>query len=340
MTRKTGFNRLPPLSALRGFEAAARLNSFSKASSELFMTQSAISHQVKLLEEYFGQPLFKRVNRTVEVTDAGLDFLKTTQLVLSQLQKGTVRLEFFNKAAVVVNTTPAFAGKWLMRRLPAFKQQHPEIDAWIYTQYSQDELENAEVDFAIWLGTGDWSNTQCIKLFDDEVTPLYAPSMLAEGESIGSPEDLAKYPLIHVEQVERREDWQAWLMQQGITDVESVLGYNFNDSSLALDCALAGQGVVLGSTLLAQDLIASGQLIRPFEQSLTTELNYYLVYRKDKLNDDNVRCMVDWILAQFSSIESDQNKENCSEQALELEGIQIESSALASSKTNDDLTEQ
>lgn len=300
MKKKSGFNRLPPLSALRGFEAAARLNSFSKASSELFMTQSAISHQVKLLEEYFGQALFKRVNRTVEVTDAGIDFLKTTQLVLSQLQKGTIRLEFFNKEAVVINTTPAFASKWLMRRLPEFKQGNPDIDVWVYTQYSQHQLENAEVDFAIWLGTGDWPGTQCIKLFDDEVTPLYGPSMLADGQTIETPQDLANFPLIHVEQVERREDWHAWLTQEGVSEVESVVGYNFNDSSLALDCALSGQGVVLGSTLLAQDLIDSGQLIRPFEHSLATELNYYLVYQEDKVKEENIQQMIDWILAQFS----------------------------------------
>jgi len=301
MKKKSGFNRLPPLSALRGFEAAARLNSFSKASSELFMTQSAISHQVKLLEEYFGQALFKRVNRTVEVTDAGIDFLKTTQLVLSQLQKGTIRLEFFNKEAVILNTTPAFASKWLMGRLPNFKQQNPDLDVWVYTQYSQHQLENAEVDFAIWLGTGDWPGTQCIKLFDDEVTPLYGPSMLADGQTIETAQDLANFPLIHVEQVERREDWHAWLTQEGVSEVESVVGYNFNDSSLALDCALSGQGVVLGSTLLAQDLIVSGQLIRPFEHSLATELNYYLVYQEDKVKEENIQRMIDWVLAEFSN---------------------------------------
>ena len=310
MKKKTGFNRLPPLSALRGFEAAARLNSFSKASSELFMTQSAISHQVKLLEEYFGQALFKRVNRTVEVTDAGIDFLKTTQLVLSQLQKGTIRLEFFNKESVVLNTTPAFASKWLMRRLPEFKQQNPDLDVWVYTQYSQHQLDTAEVDFAIWLGTGDWPGTQCIKLFDDEVTPLYAPNMLASGQEITTPQDLANFPLIHVEQVERREDWHAWLTQEGVTEVESVVGYNFNDSSLALDCALSGQGVVLGSTLLARDLIASGQLIRPFESSLTTELNYYLVYQEDKIKDENIQCMIDWVLAEFSNVEDQTEQED------------------------------
>jgi LysR family glycine cleavage system transcriptional activator len=320
MNKRIGFQRLPPLSALRGFEAAARLNSFSKASSELFMTQSAISHQVKLLEEYFGQALFKRVNRTVEVTDAGIDFLKTTQLVLGQLQKGASRLEFFNKGAVVLTTTPAFASQWLMPRLSEFKQNNPEIDAWIYTKYSQEELVNAEVDLAIWLGTGDWPNTQCIKLYSDTVTPLYAPSLLADGETIDSPEDLAKYSLIHVEQVERREDWNAWLTQEGVSDIESVAGYNFNDSSLALECALSGQGIVLGSTLLAHDLIASGQLIRPFEHSLETEFNYYLVYKKNNTREGNVQQMIDWILAQFSTlVHSDENQCNSLDNILEDE---------------------
>ena len=301
MPTKSGFNRLPPLSALRGFEAAARLNSFSKASNELFMTQSAISHQVKLLEDYFGQALFKRVNRTVEVTDAGVDFLKTTQLVLSQLQKGTVRLEFFNKPGLVVlDTSPAFASKWLMERLPEFKSAHPEIDAWVYTKYSQESLEHAEVDLAVWLGNGDWPGVDCIQLFEDEVTPLYAPSMLQPGQKIESYEDLTQFPLIHVEQVERREDWHAWFSEVELPEAESVAGYNFNDSGLALDCALSGQGVVLGSAFLARDLIESGQLVRPFDKGLATERNYYLVYRSDKRDNENVEAMASWILSKFS----------------------------------------
>ena len=293
--------RLPPLKALRAFEVAGRHQSLKKAADELHVTTGAISHQIKLLEDYFGQPLFKRVNRTVEVTDAGLDFLKTTQRVLSQLQTGTLRLEFFTKPGLVVlDTSPAFASKWLMKRLPEFRQLHPEIDAWIYTKYSQEPLEHAEVDLAVWLGSGDWPGVECIKLFDDEVTPLYAPSLLEPGQTIETPADLCQFPLIHVEQMERREDWQSWYGEVGIEDAECVAGYNFNDSSLALDYALSGQGVVLGSAFLARDLIASGQLIRPFEQSLPTELNYYLVYRADKMDNDKVKAMANWLLAKLS----------------------------------------
>ncbi|WP_168204151.1 transcriptional regulator GcvA [Aliikangiella coralliicola] len=301
MSQKRGFNRLPPLSALRGFEAAARLNSFSKASSELFMTQSAISHQVKLLEDYFGQPLFKRVNRTVEVTDAGIDFLKTTQLVLGQLQKGAIRLEFFNKPGLVVLTTPpSFANKWLMSRLHEFNSQNPDLNVWVYTKYSQEELEHAEVDLAIWHGTGEWTGVEKIKLFDDKVTPLYSPKLLTGEQQISEPEDLKNFPLIHVEQVERREDWQAWFSMLGLGEVSTVLGYNFNDSSLALDYAVSGQGVVLGSTILAKDLIESGELIKPFDSYLNTELDYYLVYRKEKVEFENVERFRRWILAEFN----------------------------------------
>ncbi|MCP3673988.1 MAG: transcriptional regulator GcvA [Gammaproteobacteria bacterium] len=299
MKRRAGFNRLPPLSALRGFESAARLNSFSKASEELFMTQSAISHQVKLLEEYFGQPLFKRVNRTVEVTDAGIDFLKTTQLVLSQLQKGTIRLEFFNKPGLVVLTTsPSIANKWLMKRLPTFKNSNPDLDVWLYTKYAQEELENAEIDLAIWHGSGDWAGVETIKLFDDVVTPLYSPKLLTNNQKIEQPEDLVNFPLIHVEQVERREDWAAWFAQEGIHELTTAVGYNFNDSSLAIDCTAAGQGVVLGSVILAQDLIASGDLIRPFESQLDTEFSYYLVYRPEKIKHENIERLRQWILSE------------------------------------------
>ena len=297
MANNKGFTRLPPLSALRGFEAAARLNSFSKASDELHMTQSAISHQVKLLEEYFGQPLFKRVNRTVEVTDAGLDFLKTVQVVLAQLQKGTNRLNFFNKPGLVVLTTsPAFADKWLMSKLPQFKHDNPDLDAWIYTNYEQQPLEHAEIDLAVWYGSGDWPGVEVIKLFDDYVTPLYSPNLLPEGTTIDKPQDLADYPLIHVEQMERREDWGDWFVRAGVDDLSSATGYNFNDAGLALDHAVQGQGIVLGSVTLAKDLIASGKLVRPFECALETEFTYYLVYRPDKKNNANVERLRRWLL--------------------------------------------
>ena len=297
MSKRNVFHRLPPLSALRGFESAARLNSFSKAAAELFMTQSAISHQIKLLEDHFGQPLFKRVNRSVEVTDAGVDFLQTTQLVLRQLQSGSNRLEFFNKPGLVVLTTPpTFASKWLMKKLHRLKDENKELDPWIYTTYDELELEHAEVDLAVWHGNGDWPGVEVVKLFDDVVTPLYAPGLLKEGESITDVKQLEDLPLIHVEQVERQEDWHQWFTMMGEPQLARVQGYNFNDTGMALDFALEGHGVVLATKQLAQHYLDNGQLIQPFEQELHTSLGYYLVFHPAKRNNKNVEKMRLWLL--------------------------------------------
>ena len=297
MADKPLHNRLPPLNALRGFEAAARLGSFSKASSELCITQSAISHQIKALEDYFGQPLFKRINRAVELTDAGRDFLKTTRHMLQQLQHGANRLHFYNKPGLVVlDTSPAFAGKWLLPRLPSFKQQYQHVNPWIYTNYSQEPLENAEVDLAIWFGLGEWANVSCTQLFMDELTPLLSPQLLASNISTISPIEIINYPLIHVEQVERREDWRTWFAKAGLHYEPSIKGFNFNDSGIALDFAVSGQGVVLGSKLLAADLIASNQLIAPFSLSIPTEQNYFLIEKADSYANDNVRLFRNWLL--------------------------------------------
>lgn len=291
--------RLPPLSALRGFEAAARLGSFSKAASELHMTQSAISHQIKLLEEFFDQPLFKRINRAVELTDAGADFLETTTKSLDILAQGSYRLEFYKKpGSVVVTTTPAFAAKWLIPRLPDLREHHPVIDPWIHTTDVQDSLEHSEVDIGIWYGHGDWSGVEALKLFDDAVTPLYAPTMKIRGKDIEQPADLRNQVLIHVEQVERREDWRSWFSLANVEETDTVTGLNLSDTGLALECAASGQGVVLGSKILAADLIKQGQLIQPFELSVPTEQNYYLVSTPEKLEQTEVRQMFDWLAKQ------------------------------------------
>ncbi|NVK56859.1 MAG: LysR family transcriptional regulator [Alteromonadaceae bacterium] len=297
MADKPLHSRLPPLNALRGFEAAARLGSFSKASSELCITQSAVSHQIKALEDYFGQPLFKRINRAVELTDAGRDFLKTTRQMLQQLQHGANRLHFYNKPGLVVlDTSPAFASKWLLPRLSAFKRQYQHVNPWIYTNYSQEPLENAEVDLAIWFGTGEWTNVNCTQLFCDEVTPLLSPGLLPANMSKMAHTDIVNFPLIHVEQVERREDWRTWFAKAGLHYEPSTEGYNFNDSGIALDFAVAGQGIVLGSKLLAADLIASNQLIAPFTLSVPTEQNYFLIEKPGNTTNENVGLFRNWLL--------------------------------------------
>jgi LysR family glycine cleavage system transcriptional activator len=167
---------------------------------------------------------------------------------------------------------------------------------WIYTNENQESLENAEVDLAIWQGDGNWPGVEVIKLFNDVVTPLYSPKLLAQGETIETPEDLTKYPLIHVEQALRRADWALWFVQQNLSELVTISGYNFNDASIAIDCAVAGQGVILGSVILAEEQIASGELIKPFDSQIESDLGYYLVYKSDKIKSHNIKLLWQWLL--------------------------------------------
>ncbi len=297
MTKR--FGRLPPLASLRGFEAAARLGSFSKAADELNMTQSAISHQIRVLEEFFEQPLFIRTNRTVELTDAGVDFMQTAVKTLDLLSDGVKRLEFYKKpGSVVIATAPGFASKWLVPRLPLLKEAYPEVDPWIIPVGDMMDLNHAEVDFVLWYGDGDWPGATVEKLFDDAVTPLYAPSLVKAGGAPATAADIARFPLFHDE---RREDWNAWFGAVGVENIDVISGINFSDFGLSLDAALAGQGAVLGSTILAASYLKSGELVMPFKTVLPTSDTYHMVYLPRHLARPAVKQFYDWLHSQLEA---------------------------------------
>ncbi len=284
------------MSALRGFEAAARLGSFSRAAEEQNMTQSAISHQVKSLEEFFGQPLFKRVGRSVELTDAGRDFLETAGRSLGILARGTRRLDSYLKPGqVIVTTTPALAGKWLLPRFGTLAADCPELQPWLYTTDEHVELQHAELDIAIWRGQGNWPGLRSVKLIDDWITPVCAPALIADVEASQPAHDLAGFRLLHDE---HREDWHDWFRQAGVKREAVSDGFNFSDSGLLLDCAIAGHGFALGSLVLADGYIRDGTLVRPFSQAIKTEDAYYAVCVEQHLRRPAVQMMWDWLIDQ------------------------------------------
>lgn len=283
--------RLPPLASLRGFEAAARLGSFSKAAEELNMTQSAISHQIRALEAYFEQPLFRRAKRSVELTDAGADFMQTVAKSLDLLSDGVNRLAFYRKpGSVIVASEGGFASKWLVPRLPRLRYAYPQVEPWIFPAAQVMDLYRAEVDFVISYGNGEWPEFEVERLLSDSVTPVCAPSLAPEGRL--SWESLKSLPLIHDE---RREDWQAWFNAAGLAGADTISGLNFGDFGLSLDAALAGQGVVLGSIALTRNLVESNLLMRPFELAIETSDSYYLVYLRKHLNRPAARQFYDWL---------------------------------------------
>lgn len=289
------FGRLPPLTTLEGFEAAARLGSFSDAADELGVTQSAISHQMKLLEDYFHQPLFTRTKRTVELTDAGKDFLGTATQTLEILARGKNRLDYYVKpGSVVITTTSSFASKWLVPRLSDLKKAAPTIQPWLHCDDTHFFLQETEIDFAIWYGNGNWPNVEVTKLFHDYLTPLAAPGYLDDPTTEG----LRETTLLHDE---RKEDWQAWLHQSGMGNIDSIAGFNFSDPGLMLESAAAGQGIALGSLVLAHNLILDGKLARPFEEFLKTEKAYYLVVNPQYKSRKSVLEVLEWLKKEADS---------------------------------------
>ncbi len=297
------FGRLPPLSALRGFEAAARLGSFSRAAEELFMTQSAISHQVRALEDYFGQPLFKRIARAVELTDAGADFYETTTVALDLLSRGVRRMDSYTKpGTVIVAAPPSLAARWLGPRLADLRRRHPEVQPWIHSTEALSDLEHAEIDLTLTYAEAEMTGFRCEALFDEAMTPMCAASLARDFDRRAFGASLARVQLIHDE---RREDWATWLRSAAIAVEDVISGLNFSDSGLALDAALRGEGVALGSLVLAAAELRSGALERLSEVSLPTAARYWLVYEDRNLKRAAVRTARDWIRSQAAAFRSE-----------------------------------
>ncbi len=288
------FGRLPPLTSLEGFEAAARLKSFSLAADELNITQSAVSHQIRSLEAFFQLELFNRVGRSVELTVAGVDFLESATQSLTVLAKGRRRLSFYYRpGSVVWGATMAFASKWLVPRYSRLQEWFPDIQPWLFTTDDLYELESEEVDLAIWFGDGDWHGMEATKLFHDELTPMMSPVKYPVNKTPKTAKALLKLPLLHDE---RSDDWLSWFNAVGLEDTETIEGAVFSDSGLLLESAAFGQGIALGSTILAKDLLESGKLVTPFEQSITTKDAYYLVHSSNQALRPAVAKAKEWLL--------------------------------------------
>lgn len=267
-------SRLPPLSSLRGFEAAARLGSFAKAGDELALTPSAVSHQVRQLEAALGQRLFQRLPRELALTDAGKDFLETVRQALELLTIGVARLAPYQSAGpLIVSADAAFARFWLLPRLGRFREQHPDIDIWLDTSETLHDFDRQEVEFVLGRLRSSGTNRVEETLFDEHLGPCRRPrSTSAVAARV---EELARETLIHDE---RRGNWLVWLRSVGARTVDATGGSHYSDPGLAIDAALAGQGVALVSDVLAADEIAAGRLQAPFRDWLRIPNEYRLSY--------------------------------------------------------------
>ncbi|MCR9219541.1 MAG: transcriptional regulator GcvA [Alphaproteobacteria bacterium] len=286
--------RLPPLKPLPAFEAAARTLSFTQAAEELNVTQAAISHQIKALEEALGAPLFRRLNRALRLTEEGEAFLIPVRRALEGLADAAERVRQPQKAgALTVSVLPSFASTWLVPRLARFRQREPEIDIRLSADYELADFDRDDIDAAIRWGKGDYPGLSAERFMTEELFPVCSPALATEGpHPLKTPADLKHHTLLHDDVL---TDWRVWLLAAGVDDVDPSRGPSFNYSDLVLQAAIAGQGVALGRSSLAHDALARGQLVRPFDVSLPGDYAYYFVCPDYAVDRPRVKAFRDWL---------------------------------------------
>lgn len=286
--------RLPPLNALRAFEAAARHLSFTRAAEELHVTQAAISHQVKALEEHLGRKLFRRLNRALLLSDDGQAYLPSVSRAFALLNDATRNLlERDAPGPLTVSALPSFAARWLVPRLGRFRQIHPDIDLRIDPSAALTDFASGDVDVGIRYGRGKYSALRADWLMTEDIFPVCSPALLSGEHPLRAPGDLEHQVLLHDD---GHGDWRTWLLAAGIDRVDPTRGPIFTDSSMLIQAAMAGQGVALARGVLAADELAAGRLVRPFTLSLPTDYAYYLVCPQNTAEQPKIAAFRDWLL--------------------------------------------
>jgi DNA-binding transcriptional LysR family regulator len=273
--------RLPPLNALRAFEAAARHLSFTKAADELALTQSAVSRQIAALEMHYGLPLFRRLHRALRLTDEGQALALVVGDVLGRLHQIGGELQRDRRAkTVVVTTTPGFAGLWLIPRLASFTAARPDVDVRISAGYALVNLNRDGVDLAIRYQSEDAVDGGAELLFGDVVLPVCSPKLLRDpARPLKTPEDLRHHVLMYLDSGPGADmqDWPIWLRAMKLDHLKPASVLHFSQFDQLINAAVAGQGVALGRSPLLKQLLRERKLVAPFKKTVASPRSYYLV---------------------------------------------------------------
>jgi LysR family glycine cleavage system transcriptional activator len=288
--------RLPSLNGLRAFEAAARHLSFTVAASELNVTQTAISHQIRRLEEELGVRLFVRQNRALALTPEARDYLPGIRAAFNDLRLATDRLlRRDDDHVLTVSTLASLAAKWLLPRLSAFQEANPGLDVRITTSPGLVDFKSGDVDAAIRYGRGHWPGTRTEWLAADELFPVCSPA-LREGDSpLRCPEDLAHHTLLHTSGG-FDDDWRLWLTAAGLpSNISKQPGQTFDLILLTVQAAIDGSGVAMGRTAYVEADIAKGRLVVPFKVTLPSDAGFYLVTPEARADPPKLAAFRQWL---------------------------------------------
>jgi len=285
--------QLPPLNALRAFEASARHLSFTRAARELHVTQTAISHQIKTLEQYLGAQLFKRLPRKILLTEQGESLLAIAGECLDQIAEVSESIRKPQSSRkLTVSITPSFATQWLVPRLGRFWRQHPDIELKLHHSVQLTDFTD-DVDMAVRAAQeANWPGVEAEHLMTLDLIPVCSP-VLADGRAPpSSPTQLADYTLLHESDY---EEWVQWLLNVGVDNIEARRGPLLGDSTATILAAVNGEGISLARTVFVNDHLKSGKLIAPFAMCVRDLFNYYVVYPRYALNNPGVAAFRDFL---------------------------------------------
>jgi LysR family glycine cleavage system transcriptional activator len=287
--------RLPPLGALRAFEAAAKHLSFTRAAAELCVTQAAISHQIRQLEDWLGVRLFERRGHALTLTAKGQAYLPELADALDRISAATVRLMEPDARPLRMTVLPSFASRWLVPRLAAFRTLHPDVDVRLESSADIWTFATERFDLGIRSGLGKWTGLKADLIARETLSPVCSPMLLNGEHPIRVPADLRRAHLLYDTP---REAWRQWFDAAGAGQSETGMGASFNDAGLALQAAVDGQGVALGRLMLAADDLRHGRLVQPFDIVLPNDYSYWLVYPPAALHRPDVAAFRTWLLAE------------------------------------------
>jgi len=295
MKAEAMLRRLPPLNALKAFEAAARSESFTRAAEELNVTQGAVSHQVKALEDILGVKLFNRERQRLVITEAGREYLAVVRDALDRIAVGTERLVQRQTSGVLtVSTSPDFAAKWLVHRLGRFAEAQPDIDLRVSATIQHVDFAREDVDLAVRHGDGNWAGLDAVRLSSEQLFPVCAPKLVSGRNRIAKAADLLKFPLLRLEDW---KNWSRWFDAAGVT-ATAVPGPVLNRASMLIDAAVDGQGIALARTTLAAWDLINGRLVKPIDVSLRLSNTYWIVGPKATSALPKIKVFREWLLAE------------------------------------------
>jgi LysR family transcriptional regulator, glycine cleavage system transcriptional activator len=296
-------SNIQSLDRFRTFEVAARHLSFTKAAQELFVTQAAVSQQIRQLEDQLGFKLFHRLTRKLALTEEGAKLAHTTREALNSIYRTIDDIkQDAETGSITISTIPSFAVLWLIPRLGQFRKSHPGIQLNIHSDERIIDLNEYKVDLAIRAGKGNYPGLEVTLLMKENIFPVCSPSLLQGDKPLKTIKDIYNHEILQDEVQwrldEEETDWYVWLKAAGITDIDTFAGASFSNSIMALQAAAAGLGIAMCRSSLIGDDLETGRLVKPFDFKVESPVSYYIVYLKEHSQKPKIKAVTQWLLEQ------------------------------------------